>query len=75
MLRISQARVEQITKQFVRGMIAAAARFTMLLQLNGVLPVKNWAWFANQDPKESIVMMMDSRPVVISRSFSQLAGT
>ena len=35
---------------------------TMLLQLNGVLPVKIGETFglANQDPKNPIVMMMDS---------------
>ncbi len=41
----------------------------MLLQLNGVLPEKlEKRLIANQDPKNPIVMMMDSEPVVISQT-------
>ena len=47
----------------------------MPLQLNGVQPVRNWknAWY-NQDPKNPIVMMMDSGARGNISNFSQLAG-
>ena len=50
---------------------------TMPLQLNGVQPVKKpWknALVDNQDPKNPIVMMMDSGARGNISNFSQLAG-
>ena len=48
----------------------------MPLQLNGVLPVKKLEkrLIANQDPKNPIVMMMDSGARGNISNFSQLAG-
>ncbi|RKV90715.1 MAG: DNA-directed RNA polymerase subunit beta', partial [Streptococcus sp.] len=71
----SHKRVEQITKQFRRGMITDDERYNAVTaEWRAAREKLEKRLVANQDPKNPIVMMMDSGARGNISNFSQLAG-
>ncbi|HGJ9605736.1 TPA: DNA-directed RNA polymerase subunit beta' [Streptococcus pneumoniae] len=71
----SHKRVEQITKQFRRGMITDDERYNAVTaEWRAAREKLEKRLIANQDPKNPIVMMMDSGARGNISNFSQLAG-
>ena len=71
----SHKRVDQITKQFRRGMITDDERYNAVTaEWRAAREKLEKRLVANQDPKNPIVMMMDSGARGNISNFSQLAG-
>ncbi|RSI10766.1 DNA-directed RNA polymerase subunit beta' [Streptococcus sanguinis] len=71
----SHKRVEEITKQFRRGMITDDERYNAVTaEWRAAREKLEKRLVANQDPKNPIVMMMDSGARGNISNFSQLAG-
>ena len=74
-IEASHKRVEQITKQFRRGMITDDERYNAVTaEWRAAREKLEKRLVANQDPKNPIVMMMDSGARGNISNFSQLAG-